>query len=299
MKLLYDLLRRQMRDTPVLALLQDATVFFNSDALERAVNGEVELELLPSLAPPYEKFFIECPFPMLDNLKQMGVVATPRIGAMITALEADEMIMGKWHDAVAAEPRWSYEVILFLENVNTGYVSTVGAANVLLDAEGQAIAFTKNGQEGYCYFMMQPDFHDDVVKRGADQDGYFVLAQTIVDAALYTVGMLHCRNIGTDVIEPSRAESHKFEKRYGFPMTRYHVLKVTGKGSAAGEQIGAPTGEKRPLHWARGHFKTYTDSAPLMGQHVGTWYWGAQVRGHANEGMVTKDYEIAMKGEER
>jgi hypothetical protein len=43
---------------------------------------------------------------------------------------------------------------------------------------------------------------------------------------------------------------------------------------------------------ARGHFKTYTPDAPLLGRHVGTYWWEPQVRGRKELGSVVKDYAL-------
>jgi hypothetical protein len=46
------------------------------------------------------------------------------------------------------------------------------------------------------------------------------------------------------------------------------------------------------LHICRGHFKTFTEDAPLFGKRVGTYWWASQVRGKAEEGVVEKDYRV-------
>lgn len=46
------------------------------------------------------------------------------------------------------------------------------------------------------------------------------------------------------------------------------------------------------LHRVRGHFKTFTADAPLLGQHVGTYWWGWQVRGNKKNGVVVSDYKV-------
>lgn len=286
MKLLYDRLRIQERDTPLARSLADATVFYNDDALQRAVAGEIALEELPSLAPPYDKFFIECRVPMFDALKRAGALSTPLVGILINAVDigADEAV------------RWEYRMVLFMENQNTYTIERLGTALVLLDGDGQAVEFQneRGGEPGYCYFAWAEQYRAHF-GAGELTGDHYVLPQLIIDAAMYTVGMLHCRNIGTDIVAPRRAEAHKFEKRYAMPMARYHVLKVTGKGYGAGEHIGVPTGQHKPLHWCRGHFKHYTDEAPLMGKHTGTYYFGAHVRGRANAGSVVKDYDVAVQ----
>ena len=42
----------------------------------------------------------------------------------------------------------------------------------------------------------------------------------------------------------------------------------------------------------RGHFKTFTEDAPLFGKVVGTFWWGWQVRGTAKNGVIVSDYKI-------
>lgn len=293
MRLMFDRLRLQMRNTPLNDLLSNTTVFYNDDALRQAINGEVELEELPSLAPPYDKFFVEFRMPLFDEARERyHILAMPYAGVHITALRYPEGVMAKFAGDLY---EWSYEMIAFLENQNTGEIDNLGAGYVLLDTNGQALEFTTEaGETGYCRFTWGIKYRDP--KTGAppsrDRD---ILPQTILDAALYTVGMLHCRNIGTTIVDPRRAEAKKMLKHYGVPMTRYHILKVTGKGSGAGAEIGAPTGQHRPLHWCRGHFKHYTEEAPLMGKFSGTYYFGAHVRGRASAGAVVKDYEVGVQ----
>lgn len=47
------------------------------------------------------------------------------------------------------------------------------------------------------------------------------------------------------------------------------------------------------LHRVRGHFKTFTADRPLLGQHVGTYWWGWQIRGKAENGINVSDYRLA------
>jgi hypothetical protein len=46
------------------------------------------------------------------------------------------------------------------------------------------------------------------------------------------------------------------------------------------------------LHLARGRFKTFTEDAPLLGNHVGTYWWGWQVRGQESQGHIEKTYAL-------
>jgi hypothetical protein len=56
---------------------------------------------------------------------------------------------------------------------------------------------------------------------------------------------------------------------------------------------GEPTGERRPLHWVRGHFKAYRPERPLFGKYHGRFWWQPALHGHETEGRVDKDYAIS------
>ncbi|HET6241541.1 MAG TPA: hypothetical protein VFD99_06080 [Arthrobacter sp.] len=62
-----------------------------------------------------------------------------------------------------------------------------------------------------------------------------------------------------------------------------------GSSRAGGESAGDATGRR---HLARGHFKTFTEDAPLLGKHVGTYWWGWQVRGQGDAGIIEKTYTL-------
>jgi hypothetical protein len=62
-------------------------------------------------------------------------------------------------------------------------------------------------------------------------------------------------------------------------------------GRSAGASGGGAEGNGR-RHLARGHFKTFTEDAPLLGKHVGTYWWGWQLRGQEGSGVIEKTYTL-------
>jgi hypothetical protein len=46
------------------------------------------------------------------------------------------------------------------------------------------------------------------------------------------------------------------------------------------------------LHQVRGHYKTYTQEAPLFGKITGRFFWSEQFRGQQSEGVIKHRYEI-------
>lgn len=111
--------------------------------------------------------------------------------------------------------------------------------------------------------------------------------------AFLTTCFLHCNNVARDAVDPPPKASRKHLREHGRELTRYHTLRIdpikqilehSGRASQEGLQ--------RALHLCRGHFKTYTPQAPLMGKHTGTYFWGPQLRGSGKAGEVRKDYSI-------
>lgn len=85
----------------------------------------------------------------------------------------------------------------------------------------------------------------------------------------------------------SRQQRRRGQVRYSYRTIRLPQPRL--RGSRAGAGLPSPTA----LHKVRGHFKTYTPEAPLLGRHVGTYWWGWQVRGDVENGVALHDYEVA------
>lgn len=310
-------LRAVSKDSRSVKSLDTLVAFLNETALEQFFNEDIDLKDLPSFAPPYEDFFVETRVPFFiiepDSIK---VKSRPDIsvGAWFHAYDAriegcgplDLDLFPDEEPATPLEPeqvRWTYSIAFFTEDRR--HKVYLGAEAVMyLDAAGHVISFRKGEQTSESFLMLINDFIDEVFREqelsDAEEKNAAILHwqdffSAVLSASLYTIGLLHCRNIGTQEFIPSAGESHKFERKHGTPMHKYHVLKITGKGQGAGTLLGTGTGRQNPLHWVRAHFKTYDDSAPLFGKVAGTFYWGEQVRGSVKAGTVDKDYQVEIK----
>ena len=120
----------------------------------------------------------------------------------------------------------------------------------------------------------------------------------LLSPLLLTVSFMHCRNVFRREVEPPSKLSKKHERKSGRPLTRYHVLEIAPMRRILDTEGEAQTkGLGHALHICRGHFKTFTEDAPLFGKRVGTYWWPAHVRGSIEEGVVEKDYRIRLDGE--
>lgn len=110
--------------------------------------------------------------------------------------------------------------------------------------------------------------------------------------ALLAVGLMNCKNVTTERVErinPHQRSSSR-KKRKLPPKLDYHTIVLPGSRSGGGALVEGL--DVMPHHQVRGHFKTFTAERPLMGQHVGTYWWGWQVRGNKKNGITVTDYKI-------
>jgi len=129
---------------------------------------------------------------------------------------------------------------------------------------------------------------------------YDTLVATNMLVVVYALAMLGCKNVGTEDVEHDRRSVKEMNYRFGGKRNRitYKVLtvKVPRRGTV---RLSDLTSESRmlPLHSVRGHFKEYTPDAPLLGRHIGRYWWHPHVRGTEEYGTVVKDYAVKVAKE--
>ena len=111
--------------------------------------------------------------------------------------------------------------------------------------------------------------------------------------ALYALSLMNCRNVSVVQDAPTEKRRRAFRKRHGVPMTTFSRIVLPNQSNAGSGGAGGG-GEETRHHMVRGHFKTYTAEKPLMGQHVGTYWWSWQVRGDKSKGNVEQTYEVKV-----
>jgi hypothetical protein len=151
------------------------------------------------------------------------------------------------------------------------------------------------------YFESKDDYEG--VKPWYDNDEYdeeeqhqvkLVLSKLLV-SVLVALSLMNCKNVTVERLGSIKMRRSGTEKRRGLKPyeVRYNTIVLPGGGS---QKVG--TGNRAhhrvtALHRVRGHVKTFTAEAPLLGKHVGTYWWGWQVRGDSDKGIVDSDYVLA------
>ena len=124
--------------------------------------------------------------------------------------------------------------------------------------------------------------------------GHIAGAAPILAAALMPVALLHCRNVDTVPVPTSLSRQRRRALiRSGMAPYTYHRLRITPHDRRAAGNVPSGDGGDVALHLVRGHFKTYTADAPLLGRHIGTWWWMPMVRGTSDR-IADKDYEVGL-----
>lgn len=109
--------------------------------------------------------------------------------------------------------------------------------------------------------------------------------------AINTFALLNCKNVLLEDRDPNQVARHR-RKRQGKTGIEWKVLSVQRVGAARGQSGAAASDKLTRAHLVRGHFKTYTKEAPLLGRAVGRFWWSPVARGNAERGAILKDYSV-------
>jgi hypothetical protein len=199
------------------------------------------------------------------------------------------------HDAENPNPNepddaWVVEAIVFAEWRTGEPVGPVGEYLIPLDAEGHQRPRDREGYGslfgGVVELAGMPD--------DAREHSHQLLLRPLA-AALLTISLMHCKNVDAVEIDPPIKLSNRHRREHGTPLTRYRVLNIDPMRRVLSRDGQAESaGLRHALHICRGHFKVFTDEAPLFGRHTGTYWWAEQLRGDRRHGVVVKDYRIKI-----
>lgn len=121
--------------------------------------------------------------------------------------------------------------------------------------------------------------------RADDQRDLYVL-----NAALL---LLNCKNIETEDNQPPSKLNRKRSKNGKQELFTYKtlVLKLPSNRQAPHDNTDTADNKTR-IHFCRGHFKIFSEDAPLFGKLTGLYWWDPHVRGDKAKGLVVKDYAV-------
>ncbi|MBC7299440.1 hypothetical protein [Nocardia salmonicida] len=115
--------------------------------------------------------------------------------------------------------------------------------------------------------------------------------------ACAAIGFMNCRNIQVTEIAPGPRRARSSNSARGTAkkpnQLSHHVIQLPSTSQPRNlTQARESAGAAIPLHVVRGHFKTFTTEAPLLGKHVGTYWWHPTIRGLRDHGATETSYRV-------
>jgi len=271
--------------------IEDAEVIVADDALRylsEFADSTSSFDIINQVVPPFPKTFIE--FSALGLYKtHHGLHAW---GVLIESI--DFLDRGELLDSA----RWGLTCSVLLEP-RKGYVcGPVAVSRMFARPDGTLDRFSAEGQVigSHEWVRCSPEWFEPGHEDRFTQEMESALWELIVPA-LFTISLLHSRNVIADEAVPDRRIDKKHFRQTGRHLTKFKVLKLELLKTLLERDGEASTyGLEHALHMCRGHFKRYSDEAPLFGRFTGQWWWSAHKRGNPELGEVVKDYEVALPG---
>lgn len=302
MKTLYEQLKRSGVSAETLALLEGATIIQADNVADYFLAYKSDWGSafdFPNVMPPFERVFIEFGLRgAADGLPEAlrPVVETQRIGIYLRrfdlrAEDAPQVDADLEKHIHTAGMRWMVEarecneimgqVTLF--NGNRPWLSkwiygVTETGGIVTRPDGRPDIETVGTHMGDLRAAGLPTERSQTT----DQMGLYV--------ALLALSFLHCKNVTLEANVPLRQPGKRNRRAATKPAVTYHTIKIQAmtqqRGGTAGGQHAKPA-----VHIRRGHFKTYTDAAPLFGRLTGTYWWEAAAVG-SGERRIEADYEV-------
>lgn len=117
----------------------------------------------------------------------------------------------------------------------------------------------------------------------------------IANVTAFGLGLMSSNSGPTFKLESTCKIAASASKRLGRHLV-YKVCRLKTHGIKLKYINSRETGEERPLHGVRGHFKAFTEDCPLFGKWVGRYYWRSHQRGDEALGEVVKEYRVELGG---
>lgn len=279
--------------------LERCHVIDGEGALGRVMQeGYQLLGQLPAFTPPFEAIWIELGKMDTGNL---GPAYYAGVGIRTTDVrerdlpKAVQEAMDKYGKSIG----WTLEMTIIVDTLPPNIGEWMARFNMMLTSEGGLIAVL-NDQNETGFDLGDLVLNAKLLESARSEDmrkdleeGARAIAVECVTASLMVLGMLHCKNVKLEEQKPS-AKTLKKRLKHGKPTEeRFYTIKVTGKGARAGQSaLRVPSGARNAMHWCRGHFRKYSEEAPLFGRIVGTFWVDPHLRGDKGSGNVRKAYQV-------
>jgi len=191
---------------------------------------------------------------------------------------------------------WGLSPVIYMASVGKPITEEPYAKGIIKQhpALGDFLIKTNYPALPFPMLLLKGDIGKNLFKEALvrDRNHFFLLNMILL--------LLNCKNISTQTTYPSEKLNKKRRKNNKPELLTYKTLFINiirkTKLDTGKEHIRKTTTESLTrAHLCRGHFKHFTKEKPLMGKHVGVYWWDAQLRGDKTAGKIIKDYELKTK----
>lgn len=233
----------------------------------------------PNVAPPWENFIIEWKMPKYIYSKEVGLTKAPEgsectfFNLIMSSLDIPEEIK-KFYDI---SPKWVLRSLVFVEINNNLLFMGVGC--IFIDKEGKVIVKNEGKENSTLAFAAH--------NKRKEYLSFYIEARLV---HLMATTFCHCKNVNkiTNFVPDAMQKNRK--RNNLIPVTKYYTLQI---GDLTNNKSGTDKNLlKNSLHICRGHFKHYSEDAPLFGKYTGTVWCPMHTKGNDSIGVVKKDYQI-------
>jgi hypothetical protein len=244
-------------------------------------------DIIVNVAPPHQKMFFE--FPAVGIYKERHGLHSWGILLESVDFEAQGMDM--------EGARWGFTAYVIFEP-RKGYVCGPVARTTFFALPDGTLERHPDRKVigGHTWVKTSPSWFSDAPGDNFTEEMEQALWELLVPM-LFSISLMHTRNVTVEPTEPNPTVSGRFERRHGRPLVRYHTLIIDPMREVL-EREGKASSEglAHAVHTCRGHFKRYGEDSPLFGRYTGTWWWTEHRRGRPELGEIKHDYRVQLPG---
>lgn len=277
---LFDLLRRIDRTMPDMTCLvadEIGVELDNSNAPEGMLSYPAASYGI--VAPPWPEFWVEARTVIEDNYGKPLVVER----GMLMQDATDNPVLKRTGLPAPAGTHWTLVGYGFLRMDGGEIYEPAGLVIIHLDARGYILDDLDRTPTGE--FIGVPPSSKPRLP--------VMQATTFMPFVLRAIGALH-RHVAVEHVMPTRQQRREAERKHDVMLSEHYVLHIHQKAQRRAALVALrpePRAAQRE-HDVRGHFRIYTQERPLFGRISGAVWVPTHKRGAADQGKVSKDYEI-------
>lgn len=276
--LLFDQLTKQnplLNDVYEGAVVVDSTAIYDYLSTNAITDPNCVLDLYP-LVPPFEMMFIEW--------RRYGKWRTGMLVARLPMSHPLAEAIGT-PTGLSGEPKW----VLGCQWHTSEYPAAINHQYFAwLDATGRLLTYPlPDGRPFYATINPPPD---EMLWTEASKAEWGGIGMGALVVSLWTLQFFHVKNIVIEDHSAPPALAKKHLRKNGRVPSDYKLVKlhppreVTRKvGGIELEVEDSEEHHQRRWHMVKGHFRTYTEQAPLMGRAVGRFWFNESERGKGRQ----------------